>query len=513
MNEDEVTAFVDMASNSTLEEELKKLEIEKADALLKYDQKIKDIKTKLAENVEVVRRSSIVEPVVLPQDEVVEYVEEPVTGEPIDAREGLYKEPAHMGSTTPETASIPLQPAEATTSIYGRPLTPEQAAELVPPSDEGLEWQINLVVDKDEARPQSAAIYAETGEIKPRRPVPTARASEFFNSLVKTPDGRWIFSGILNGWPALTLFELRSVSVTVKTLLGGIKVKPIWDASDKNAGEPAYPKWRQTPPRVVCTLRAPHWTAYGWTPTSPGFVWWYSSIRSDPWFAHGEDMIRRIRELQEPEARAVRAHLFAHRYAMGDKPETAKNKMTWHAAVLLEWDHGNYCTVIELATLNGIGGRFGKSNWYHDKLSERPELYRAMPAAMIAPWKGMFAEVRCNDVKAKTKEEFMAYLKQYTGPKLRFLDPEIAMSAEVRLSFNRQEDIVRFLINYSSRDRRYTEEFRNCQTFAADFFGFLIGKKDIKPYYAANRVMYQPRQHLFLYDPNKYKFAPGQLHK
>ena len=33
------------------------------------------------------------------------------------------------------------------------------------------------------------------------------------------------------------------------------------------------------------------------------------------------------------------------------------------------------------------------------------------------------------------------------------------------------------MLNYMARDRRYTEEFRNCQAFAADFFGFVAGKK------------------------------------
>ena len=47
------------------------------------------------------------------------------------------------------------------------------------------------------------------------------------------------------------------------------------------------------------------------------------------------------------------AHLFQHRYARGERPETSKEQLTYHAAVLLEWSHGLYTTVIELALLNG----------------------------------------------------------------------------------------------------------------------------------------------------------------
>ena len=48
----------------------------------------------------------------------------------------------------------------------------------------------------------------------------------------------------------------------------------------------------------------------------------------------------------------------------------------------------------------------------------------------------------------------------------------------------------------------YQEERRNCQTFAADLFGFLSGRKGVEPYHAVCRVLYKPRPFLFLYDPD-----------
>ena len=53
----------------------------------------------------------------------------------------------------------------------------------------------------------------------------------------------------------------------------------------------------------------------------------------------------------------------SRRYARA-KGESTKDKLTYHSAILLEWDHGMYTTVAELATLHGVGGRHGKANWW-----------------------------------------------------------------------------------------------------------------------------------------------------
>ena len=43
----------------------------------------------------------------------------------------------------------------------------------------------------------------------------------------------------------------------------------------------------------------------------------------------------------------TRASLFAHRYALGKKKyESVKDQQIYHAGVLLEWDHGAFCTVV-----------------------------------------------------------------------------------------------------------------------------------------------------------------------
>ena len=61
----------------------------------------------------------------------------------------------------------------------------------------------------------------------------------------------------------------------------------------------------------------------------------------------------------------IHIHMISHRYAV--KHESPKDLLTYHSICLLEWDHGQYATVVETAFLNGIGGYNGRSNWYHDK--------------------------------------------------------------------------------------------------------------------------------------------------
>jgi hypothetical protein len=100
-----------------------------------------------------------------------------------------------------------------------------------------------------------------------------------------------------------------------------------------------------------------------------------------------------------------------------------------------------------------------------------------MPKRMKAPWDTTRAEIRCHDVAANSFAEFQDFVKKYTGPKERFLDPDFTHQHAVRLSFRRKSHLMQNLINYMGRDFRYSERNRNCQTFATDFYSFLCGKK------------------------------------
>ena len=402
---------------------------------------------------------------------------------------------------------LDLDASESLMSKYGSPRPAEELAALFPPGHGGLIWHAQLIGEDPKFHPKGFDKDLSAGEIRPRRPTLPVRSSEFFASIVRVPDGRWIFDGVLNGWPGLCTLELVSITVRVKSPFGNASIKRAWDAERTPDVVPATTvgsKFRS----VRATLRSVPSSAVGYEDGVPGHVWWWFSQRPEPLVAFGEGVQAAVKAhaaaSKAAEPTATVAHLFAHRYARGYKKESAKEKLTYHAAVLLEWSHGEHCTVIELATLNGVGGRHGRSNWCEDKLAERPALYQAMPACMIAPWKGECAEIRCVDVEARTLSEFKAYVAKHEGHDRRFVDPHFTHTGPVRLMHRSQSDLARYLVNYIRRDPRYTEKVRNCQAFAADLYGFLAGKKGIVPHVSILRPMYTPRPHLFLYEASMY---------
>ena len=199
------------------------------------------------------------------------------------------------------------------------------------------------------------------------------------------------------------------------------KIIRFWDADHNKGLKPAFPAVKRKIKSVRVTLRAPPSSTFGWTPSSKGFVWWYEGIRDTPRLSHGSDMIKNLKSdlsdgrFDGMEPICEKIHVFSHRYARPGKKgkETMKEHQIYHGAILLEWSHKKYVTVVELATLNGVGGRRGKANWYDDKFDDFPELYKAMPPEMITPWKGEFAELRVHDVPAKSMDEFWLYVKKY----------------------------------------------------------------------------------------------------
>jgi len=250
--------------------------------------------------------------------------------------------------------------------------------------------------------------------------------------------------------------------------MGGMShaIKRHWDAEDRAAAGVA-PTMPEGVKAARATLRSAPWTAKGWSASSPGTVWWFAAQReAGPRVTHGTDMIRALQS-DGVVPQCVRAHMFSHRYARGAKPESRKDKLTYHTAVLLEWDHGKFCTVVELATLNGVGGRAGKANWYHDKLEHLPALYHNMPRRMIAPWKGQYAEIRCHDVESRDLDEFKNYIAQYTGPQLRFLDPHFSLSGPVRLSFRSQARWLSICSGDVNTKHFYNSVVYGCGTQAA----------------------------------------------
>lgn len=386
-------------------------------------------------------------------------------------------------------------------SLYGKRVqrSGEDAASLVPTGLGGLKWHAQIIADWYEV---PAKHCRDDGSLKPRRPMPQARAAEFLASLSQTADGRYIFTGVLNGWPALTNLELVSLTLKARGVVGKSYIKRLWNAGD--AAAPAFPSSKKVT-GVRATLRAAPWTSVGFSAASPGFAFWYAR---DGTLAYGEDMLRALRREGMLAAavaaaalpQATRVHHFAHRYA--SEKESAKDRLVYHTALLIEWDHGRHTTVIELAWLGGLGGYGGKSNWYDDRDAKRPALYNAMPVELKMPWRSSMSEVRLLDVPHTSLADFQSYLAKYNGPKGRFLDPTIVASADVRLSHRSQADIFRYVLNYVRNATHYSEQTRSCQTFAADFYCLLSGDHSVEPFHAVSRVLYKRHLDWLLCEPS-----------
>jgi len=342
----------------------------------------------------------------------------------------------------------------------------------------------------------------ESGELKPRRAIPQIKVSELFAGL-KEISGRWIFNGPLNGWPALTILELRSLTRKRRRMFN--KIQYVWRAG---CGA-SLPEPQQIAKGTRATFVGQTWAAIGWAPDSPGFVFWYTEQRGGgPQIMYGEQLFAQLeRDKTHGSAKATSIHLLAHRYPVAT--ETVRDRNSWHAAVLLEWSHGLYTTLIELAWRSGLGGYGGKANWVEDKLEPLPKIYEVMPNAMKTPWCADLTEVRIYDLPAKTLEEFNAFVEKYSSrsdlplKEQRFLEPNIYASSKVRLRSCTQTDIAGYMLNYASRAKEYGELTANCQTFVADLYSFLAGVKESQPYSMVVKPGYKQRSYSFLYMPRQ----------
>jgi PPPDE putative peptidase domain. len=415
----------------------------------------------------------------------------------------------------------------------------------------GLLWKATIVPDDfDERFEQKGTLKmchknnydAKHKCLKPRRGNLLVKSSDFFGSLVKIDEqqnqvkdetllndddeklddvqvfsnrnnnnnnnvkSRWVFSGVLCGWPALKTLEV--LKIEYKRALA-LQWRTHWNAEENVKGVPPSFPTGPVLSEVRAILRMPPYTMSGWSPSSPGFVFWFegNGTRKIPRLTYGTDILKVFQREDHAAAtsapRCIRVHMISHRYATGDNVQI-RDRLAYHSLALLEWDHGKYCTVVELAYLGGIGGYNGQANWVEDKLEPCNSLYKCLPPEMIHPWKSNLSEIRVFDVQPKTLEEFMVYMNRHTGKYARFLNVQVTVSLPVRLTFSSREHIAQYLINYIRRGKTYSEIRRNCQTFAADFCAFLAGKKDIQPFHPINQQAYRNQAHYFLYEPTMY---------
>jgi hypothetical protein len=197
-------------------------------------------------------------------------------------------------------------------SCYGKPLSQEEAVIAVPPGDDGLVRYALVIPDNFCSNGKLLSGLSRrdfdlnNGTIKPRRPSLPLTMSELLTSLTKVngEDGpRYIFNGILNGWPSLRNFEL--IELDKKRSLGPLHppdyfhtFSKTWSKywrADKEGKEGISPAIKDRTKVYRAKLRGPPWTSIGWSPTSPGFLFWFEAQREDgPRVVYGTDAVKQV---------------------------------------------------------------------------------------------------------------------------------------------------------------------------------------------------------------------------
>jgi hypothetical protein len=437
-------------------------------------------------------------------------------------------------------------------SSYGATISPQEAEDKIGPDlDGGLIYTIKILpndYNKIEGKLkhlEKIDYDAKTKSPKPRRKMPfPVTAMDFFSSIVmigkpivesygeagyndlwdrdvrhtirdlsieeRGHSPRWVLSGVINGWPGLPCLEVMKIEGRETGFIGRHKGwTDLWRRGKEGRQAGKGPSYSKTSYEIRATMRAPEWTAHGWSADSQGYFYWVTGREKGQSSApltvnYGTNLLEYFKCPEEEDPLCVRVHMISHRYAMGKKAETQKDKLTYHSFVLLEWDHGKNCTVVEIGYLNGLGGYKCHSNWYDDKDNAETELYRAIPPEMVLPWHTNISEIRAHDVPYSDIEEFKGFMKKHEGHGGRFVDIQHTFSHDVRLTYRSRRNIAAYLLNYIRRNTTYSEMKRNCQTLAADFCGFLAGKKDVFPFHPVNQIQYAPQKHKFLYESAMY---------
>uniref|UniRef100_A0A7S4AI19 Uncharacterized protein n=1 Tax=Pseudo-nitzschia australis TaxID=44445 RepID=A0A7S4AI19_9STRA len=331
----------------------------------------------------------------LPDDHGIDIELDP-TGELRYLASSFDLESAAMADTPSSEEDKKRAPSLNLIQSYGNPLSPEEASKAVPIGSNGLIRHAIVVPDdfcvdgKLIGGLIKRDFNAEKGVIKPRRPTLPITNKDLMTSLTKVEgDGgpRYIFNGVLNGWPSLRHFELICLEKKRSLLKGRVKAPhyimdtlgkawtPHWSAEKEGkAGMCSAYNYRVpkssihillvfhsvsfrlfcrialclnrlyyllgVPPNIMdtstiyrATLRGASWTSLGWSPISPGFIFWYEAHNSQgPRVLYGSDTISKI---EDDVCKEV--HMISHRYAV-DR-ESPKDKVNLKSSSLPSSKH------------------------------------------------------------------------------------------------------------------------------------------------------------------------------
>lgn len=236
------------------------------------------------------------------------------------------EEPEEEDTMCTEDTDKSRAPSLNVEQSYGNPLSQEEALTTVPSGSDGL-IRYAIVIPDDfcvEGKLMSGLnprdFNVEKGVIKPRRATLPLTKSNLMSSLTMVvSDGgpRYIFNGVLNGWPSLRNFELIGLEKK-RCLPGGVQAPEFVMNSIGKAWVPHWRAGKGTPPEMTdrgiyrATLRGAPWTSQGWSPSSKGFVFWFEAQRPEgPRVLYGSDAIS---QLGDDVCKTV--HMISHRVSV-----------------------------------------------------------------------------------------------------------------------------------------------------------------------------------------------------
>ena len=186
-------------------------------------------------------------------------------------------------SQTVDSGGIVMTSSQNVDSVYGSPLSEKEAKERMPYGNGGLVWHATVIPD-EYVLPNGSVIAglnkrdfddSPAKAIKPRRPSLPLTMTQLFSSLTKIdgPEGtRYIFHGVLNGWPSLRTFEL--VKLEKKRSIGPLTPPDYMNVSkltwsnywsvEKEGREDIGPEIKDKHKIYRATLRGAPWTSVGW---------------------------------------------------------------------------------------------------------------------------------------------------------------------------------------------------------------------------------------------------------
>jgi hypothetical protein len=212
------------------------------------------------------------------------------------------------GSTS-EESKISSTKGEGSKAVYGVSLDDDQAATAVPEGEDGLIYHSLLIPDDFISNGtlmnglNKRDYDFNTNEIKDRRASLPVTQTQLFSSLTKVEGSegpRYIFNGVLNGWPGLKNFEL--LELEKKRAIGRLSAPDYFSnaswayywSSNKEGRDGISPAITDKHKVYRATLRTAPSARKGWSAESPGFVFWFEAQKPVPKLSYGTNLLKEV---------------------------------------------------------------------------------------------------------------------------------------------------------------------------------------------------------------------------